>query len=470
MRILPEEIKHTLQAEPKSRLCNGLITGVCIDSRRVQPGDLFIALRGENFDGHDFVARAIDAGACTIVIDRDIPLPETVQTRKVNVFKVADSRTALGQIAKFYRQQLGSSVRIIAITGTAGKTTVREMVYHVLSKYHKGCRSEKNYNNDIGVPLTLLSIKSDDEFAVVEMGSNAPGEIAALSRMAEPDIAVITHVGPGHLQGLLSVDGVSVEKVSIVSGLRPRGIIICGSSHKDTLERVQSLGRATITFGLEANCDVYATNIERVGNTLIRFQTNDRYLVEIPLSGVYNVRNALAALAVVRRIGISTADFAEAIRDFKPVQGRMTERQVGSITIIDDTYNANPVSMAAALAELSSRNNAKRRVLVCGDMEELGTESRKYHEQLGRDIVAAGNIDFLMTVGPKSRWTAKAALDAGMGWHSIKRNVSSERLARIIKSMIFDGDVILVKGSRVMEMEKVIVSLNHWRSKNRNKN
>jgi len=368
---------------------------------------------------------------------------------------------ALGSLAQYYRRSLGSSVDVIGVTGSNGKTTVREMIYHTLSYKRRGYSSPKNYNNQIGVPITLFGIDSDHDFAVVEMGSNAPGEIAGLSRIAEPDVAVITHVGASHLEGLKDIDGVSAEKVSIVTGLRQRGVVVCGTEHGPTLEKIRTLDKGVITFGLDESCDVYATDVKRIQGG-IRFLTNDHCDILLPLLGLHNVRNALAALAVVRRLGMTTAEFARAIAEFRPVDRRMVPQEVNGITIIDDSYNANPVSMKAALEELTSRADAQRRVLVCGDMNELGDHSDKYHRELGR-MVAASNIDLLFAVGESAALTARAALEAGMGWSNVQRIVGSKRLARLIKSMIHNGDVILVKGSRAMEMEKVVASLARWK-------
>ncbi|MCK4629766.1 MAG: UDP-N-acetylmuramoyl-tripeptide--D-alanyl-D-alanine ligase, partial [Sedimentisphaerales bacterium] len=381
----------------------------------------------------------------------------------VVIMQVEDTVRALGALARFYRRNLCGSVNVVAVTGTNGKTTVREMIYHVLSRFKKGHRSPRNYNNHIGVPLTIFGIEAEHDFAVVEIGTNAPGEVAALSRIAEPDIAVITRVGPSHLEGLKDVEGVSVEKVSIVAGLKEHGVLVCGVNHPPTLERVKALGKHLIKFGLDTKCDVYAEKIERDKNG-VRFVTNDRCEIRLGMLGVHNVNNALAALAVVRRLGITSEQFSQSLKDFKPAKGRMECKEVNGITIIDDSYNANPVSMTAALEELVNFPQAKRRVFVAGDMYELGEESDEFHRELGRKIARKG-VELLLTVGPRGAQVAEAALEAGMGRGSIMRCKNSKRMARLIKSMLFNGDVVLVKGSRAMEMEKVIVSLDRWKGR-----
>jgi UDP-N-acetylmuramoyl-tripeptide--D-alanyl-D-alanine ligase len=459
--LLVEEIKNALRAELKTALCKAMVGAVATDSRLVKAGDLFVALRGEKFDGHNFIAGAIENGAVAVLVDRNIPLPEAVNEKQVCVMKVDDSVEALGRLARFYRRNLLRSVRIIGVTGSNGKTTTRQMIYHVLSKHKKGYQSPKNFNNAIGVPLTIFGIDPDHEFAVVEIGTNHPGEVAALSRIIEPDIAVITHVGPTHLEGLRDVEGVSVEKVSIVAGLKEHGVIICGTDHEPTLEKVRALGHHLITFGLDEQADVSGRKVKQEWGKL-SFETSDQCEVKLPIGGLHNVKNALAALAVTRRMGIANRDFAAAMADFEAVPGRMNYHHIKGITIIDDSYNANPVSMEAALAELDSHTGAGRRIFVCGDMCELGEASAEYHRKLGRSVKQS-RVDILMTVGERGAITAQAALEAGMGRSSVQRSVSSKRLARLIKSMIRDEDVILVKGSHAMQMELVVQSLQRYR-------
>ena len=459
--LLLDEVKHAVRAELKTPLGKGLVKRVCTDSRQIEPQDLFIALHGDRYDGHDYIDTAIAAGARAVMIDRNMPVPDNAEASNTCVMKVNDTTEALGLLARFYRRSLRHSAQIIAVTGSNGKTTTREMIYHILSKFKKGCRSPHNYNNQIGVPLTLLGIDQDHDFAVVEIGANSPGEVAQLSRICEPNIAVITHIGPTHLEGFKDLDGVSTEKISIVVGLQEHGVVVCGIDHPPTLERLKTLGRHVITFGLDKHADVSGGNVRRTHGQ-VRFETNDRADVLLPIAGIHNVKNALAALAVVRRLGITSAEFARAMRDFQGAKRRMAVHPVNGITIIDDCYNASPSSMAAALAELNSITDAPRRIFVVGDMGELGDLSEHYHRQLGADIANA-NVDLLLAVGSQAAWTAEAALQAGMGRSSIQRAISSKRLARLIKSMIRDEDTILVKGSRAMKMELVVEALQRFR-------
>lgn len=459
--LLLQEIKQALRGEYKTSARKKLITGVTTDSRTVAPGDLFVALHGEHFDGHEFIDQAVAGGAVAVVADRNIPISPMITEHEVCLIKVDDTLIALGDLARFYRRSLGRSLTVIAVTGSNGKTTTREMIYHTLGKNRKGHRSPGSFNNSVGVPLTLLGVERGHDFVVVEIGSNAPGEVAALSRIAQPDIAVITSVGQSHLAGLKDTDGVSVEKVAITAGLDDHGVIICGTDHQPTLDRIKALGRRMISFGFDPAADVGATKVRRLNGHML-FETNDHIEIDLPMGGRHNVSNALAALAAVRRLGITNHDFARAMQDFTPVAQRMIYKEVNGITVIDDTYNANPSSMAVALDELLTHPHAPRRVMIVGDMGELGPESDRLHQQLGRDIAAA-NIDLFLAVGPQAALAATAALEAGMGWGSVTRSVSSKRLARLVKSMIHQGDVIMVKGSRMMEMEKVVESLLRFR-------
>ncbi len=463
--LLLEEVKYALNTQLLTPLGRGVIKGVSTDTRTIKEGELFVAVSGPRFDGHLFLDQAVDKKAAALIIDKKIPLSEKVRHSGLTVFQVPDSIEALGSLASFYRKKMIGSVHIVAVTGTNGKTTTREMIYHVLSQFKKGYRSPANYNNAIGVPLTLFGIDTNHDFAVVELGTNAPGEIQPLAVMTSPDIAVITHVGASHLQGLLTVDGVSREKTAIVAGLRSGGLLICSNNHPPTLERLRTFNFPLITYGVDGNSDIFASHIRRDGDGC-SFETNDHCRVRLPVPGVHNVRNALAALLVVRRFGISTQQFAEAIADFRPVAGRMVTHQLDGLTLIDDSYNANPESVHAALSELSGRTEARRRVLVLGDMGEMGKDALDYHRQLGRQI-GRSNIDILLTVGPNAAETARVAMESGMGQSRVQRAITSKRLARLVKPLLLNGDLVLVKGSRSMEMEKVVESILRWQGKKR---
>ncbi len=462
--LLLNEIKNILHAEMKTPITKGLVTGVSIDSRTIQPEELFVAIRGDQFDGHEYIEDVIASGVKAVIIDRSIPIPQSFAENDVCVMKVECSRKALGQLARHYRRSLGHGVMVIAVTGSNGKTTTREMIYHILSQHKKGHRSPKNFNNDIGVPLSIFGIEPDHDFVVLEIASNQPGEIAELSRIAEPDVSVITSIAPSHLDGFKNVDGVMSEKISIVSGMPDRGVVICSQDDPVLLERLKPQDRHLITFGFDVQADISVLEYDR-SDSGMTFVTNDHCRVNLPVLGKHNVSNALAALATVRRMGLTSHDFANAMTNFQGVSQRMAVKQANGISVIDDSYNANPSSMAAALKELAYLKDVKRRVLIIGDMEDLGANAEEYHRQLGIEI-ANSNVDLLLAVGPKAAIAANTAIEHGMGLGSVQRSINSKRLARLVKSLLLDDDVVLVKGSRSMEMEKVVESLMRYRRKN----
>jgi len=457
--LMISEIKQLLRAILVNIPPKGVITGVSIDSRTCAEGDLFIAIPGENFDGHDYVDQAVAAKCAAIVVEK---APENASALDACVMVVENTIEALGKIAKYYRRTLGCAVSVIGVTGSCGKTTTRSMIYHVLSQFKQGCQSPKNYNNNIGVPLTLLSVGRDDDFVVVEMGSNHPGEIAALSHIVEPDLAVITSVGPSHLEGLGSVSGVIDEKAAITAGMSPSGQVFCFNDKGLLIEKMRGLVQPVVSFSLEDCSDIFAKEIKRTVKG-VRYVTNDNVKVKLHVDGRHNIANSLAALCVARRLGISSEAFAGAMATYSPPAGRMQRIKLDEIMLIDDTYNANPASVRAAVDTLSSMKQASRRILVLGDMNELGEASHNYHKLLGRYIASLGNIDMLFTVGAKAATIANEAINSGMRIGTVQRCVSSQRLARLIKTHIHNDDIVLVKGSRALEMEKVIVSLKRFK-------
>ena len=452
--ILTDEIKIAINAVMKTKMSKALIHDVSIDSREPQTDKIFFAIRGERFDGHSFINKVIHDGASAIVVDRDIAITPLMKDKEIVVYKVNDSIEALGKLAKYYRSKMIGAVQVIAVTGSNGKTTVREMIHHTLCSKYKSSQSPRNFNNAIGVPLSILSVEHEQDFAVIELGTNAPGEIHYLSLIAQPDIAVITSVGPSHLEGLKSIDGVCAEKSSIVSGLKKGGTVICCSSAPDAITRLQHSSFKIVTFGLNRDSDVHAVNIQTGSDGNVSFDTNDRCRITLPIPGKHNVSNALAALAVCRKMDITTELFAKTIKSFNAVGGRLNIQKYGDMTVIDDSYNANPSSMAAAL-DVMDDLSAKRRIFCCGDMGELGTQSEEHHRKLG-DAIAMSKTDILITAGELSRETANAAVSSGLSSNDVfsfdDSNLAAEKMIEIAAA----GDIVLVKGSRMMKMENIV--------------
>lgn len=455
--LMSAEIRAAINSTLKNPLENNLAHGIATDSRGDLTDKIFFAIVGKNLDGHDYIEKAVANGAVELVVQRDITISPSIYERKVNVHKVPDTVEALGKLAKYYRTNHVSQVQTIAVTGSNGKTTTREMIYHVLSKKYIGTQSQKNFNNAIGAPLSILEIENNHDFAVIELGTNAPGEINYLSMITQPDISVITSIGPSHLEGLKSVSGVCIEKTAIAHGMKPGGVVICNGANPEALAILERGGHKTITFGLTENCQLWAAKIRPDGQGGISFETNDRVLVQLAVPGRHNVSNALAALAVCRRMDITTADFAELIKDFNAVSGRLNIKHINGFTLIDDSYNANPASMAAALEVLNDQPG-NRRIFCCGDMGELGDNTIELHRELGRNI-AQSKTDYLITAGPLTQYSAQAAIEAGFNAEKTITATDSKQAAERLLEIIESGDTILAKGSRSAKMEQIVEAI-----------
>ena len=452
--LMTDELKSALNAVMKTELRPGILRGVEIDSRCNLSDKIFFAIKGKNHDGHSYVSQAVANGVRNVVIDHDIEIGQEMRDSNVNIYKVDDTVSALGRLAKYYRSEMISSVHIIAVTGSNGKTTTREMIHHVLAKKLNGCQSKKNFNNAIGCPLSILNIESKYDFAAIELGTSMPGEIHYLSSIVQPDIAVITSIGPSHLEGLNNLDGVCAEKASIVSGLKPGGTVICNGVCSDAIVRLEQDCRKVITFGFGDQYNISASDYKPDGIGGLSFVTNDRCSIRLPIPGRHNVTNALAALAVCRRLDISTEEFAKAISDFNAVGGRLNILLINGVTVIDDSYNANPASMTAALAVLDDQPG-KRKIFCCGDMGELGELSVELHKKLGEEV-ALSSADFLITAGEFSKHTAKAAVEYGLSERNVISTDTSEEAADKLAEILQQGDVVLAKGSRSAKMEKIV--------------
>jgi len=426
------------------------VKGISTDSRTMRAGELFFAIKGEKFDGHDFVSSAFEKGAVGAVVEREPEL--TDESYRGRLLYVDDVIRAMGGLASYYRDELACTV--IAITGSNGKTTTKEMIYHILSKRYKGKRSQKSFNNQIGVPLTLLDVEVNDEFLVSELGSNHPGEIDYLGNIVRPDIAVITQIGESHLEGFGSIDRVASEKASIVRHVRAGGAIVAnGDNH--ILMRLISHPEATVfSFGTSEDNDMRVGQIvQRKGG--IKFTVNGRFKFFVPVIGRHNAINCLAAIVVARRMGFEMDQINEALSDFRLPAMRLEVIDADGVTIINDAYNANPVSMSAAIDVLVNYPCRGRRIFCCGDMLELGSQSESFHRQLGARI-GCSEIDVLIVVGGFAKQVGKEAISAGLKRENVFVSEKTEQVSEVLKSLICQGDVILIKGSRAMKMEKII--------------
>ncbi|MHC4770663.1 MAG: UDP-N-acetylmuramoyl-tripeptide--D-alanyl-D-alanine ligase [Planctomycetota bacterium] len=428
--------------------------GVGIDSRTIKSGQAFFAIAGENFDGHDYAASAIEKGASCIVVEREIDMPHQTKT---SLIKVDDCVKALAQFAFWYRQQL--TAKVIAITGSVGKTTTRQMLHQVLSGSFKCRQARGSFNNHIGLPLTILSAEPEDEILLVELGSNNLGEIEQLTAIANPDVTVITAVAPSHLAGFGSLDNIIKEKASITCGLRQGGTLYVNGDQPDLLDYVKKhFGVSIITFGETDGCDVRGIDLETTGSqgSLVI----DGQLVSVPLAGKANLSNVLTTWSVCRDLGVSLPDFSEAIQLLKSGFMRLEIENIGLLTVINDCYNANPVSMANALSCLRSMasNTGKREVFIAGSMAELGAQSDSLHMQLGQKAVSEG-VGVLLAAGPFSNQITQGAADSGQDACLMCAFEKTEQLCDNLHKWVQPDDIILVKGSRSANLEQAVQRL-----------
>jgi UDP-N-acetylmuramoyl-tripeptide--D-alanyl-D-alanine ligase len=435
----------------------GVCTGVSTDSRTVGAGDCFFALAGQTFDGHDHVEQAFAKGAVCAVVSREVlgltePHPP--------VLRVADTTKALGDLARYYRKCL--PFKVVAITGSVGKTTTRQIVHHVLSRRFVVHQAQKSFNNAIGLPLTILGARPEDQIIIAELGSNHPGEIGYLTRIALPDIAIVTNTHPAHLEGFGDLSGVIREKVSIAEGLSPDGVFIVNGDIERLVAVVRSSGRAFRTFGRSAGVDYRAERVVHEG--LASTFTVRGCRIRLSLPGPGNVDNALAAWAVCESLGLTIDEFAEALASLPQVAMRAETVQIGSLTVLNDCYNANPASMANALAMLRNLRGDKQRrlVFVCGHMGELGAQSESLHADLGKAVAQAG-VDVLLTVGEPAKTVSEAAEAlAGSGLQAA-HFADTTALCNNLQNWLRPDDIILVKGSRAARLETVVAKLRETR-------
>ena len=425
------------------------ITSVSTDSRSITAGELFIALKGPNFDGAAFVSDVKAKGAVAVVLEQ--PVAEDI-TQLI----VPDTRLALGQLAAAVKQRL--AVKTIAVTGSAGKTTVKEMMAAILGRLGTVLSTQGNFNNDIGVPLTMLRLTAQHQYAVLELGANHQGEIAYTTSLAKPDVAIITNVAPSHLEGFGDVYGVARAKGEIFNGLPAQGVAIvpADSEYRDYWLRRLDNNQVLQFSATSPAADYHAENIVLDHQGCAGFELvcpAGRQTVQLTIPGKHNVANALAAAAACIAVGASLADVAQGLGQMQAVKGRTNVKLLSpQLRLIDDTYNANVESVKAAIDLLASYSGF--RVLVLGDMAELGADARLYHEEIGLYAKKAG-INLLFTLGVLSQ--SASDLFNGQGAHFSSRQALLQRLMPIVSEQ--QAVTLLVKGSRSAKMELVVQDL-----------
>ena len=466
--LLPWTAENLIEATRGELLCGDLrqlFTGVSIDSRRISAGDVFVAITGEIHDGHAFIENIVDQGVRGLVVSRRKAgqLPITAwKTAHVTCIAVEDTTRALGDMAAFNRQR--SQAFVVAITGSNGKTTTRRMTTAILERQYDILTAAGNFNNEIGLPLTLLGLSADHQWAILELGTNHPGEIARLSDICSPDIGVLINIGPAHLEGLGSIEGVMKEKGDLIKRLGSGGKAILNADDPRVIQ-LASTTEAEVTFyGLSREAAIRAEDIKETGDT-ISFKlifAGESISINLKSPGRFMVSNALAAAAVGYQLGLSIETVKTGLEAFDPVSGRMNiKRLAGDINLIDDTYNANPDSMKAAIATLNQMRTGARGAVVMGDMLELGAQAQSLHRKVGA-AAARSSIGRLYAYGEFAAEVRAGARDEGMQPTDTFEGTHDE-IVEDLKVWLQPGDWLLVKGSRGMTMEKVVRKLEEWR-------
>jgi UDP-N-acetylmuramoyl-tripeptide--D-alanyl-D-alanine ligase len=432
--------------------------GISTDSRTVKPGEIFLALKGDTFDGHDFISEVINKGALGVVVQSGRLVSQS--KKDFIVIEVQDTLDALGECAAHYRQLYG--IPLVAVTGSNGKTTTKEMIAAILSTKRRVLKNQGNFNNLIGLPLSLLKLSSAHDVGVFELGMNRRGEIARLVEIVHPTVGVVTNVGPVHLEYLKTIDEVAEAKGELFQKLSSEATAIINQDDPWIENLSSRFSGKKITIGMKNPGDVTARNIVPVGADGMRFNLviREKTLpVFLPMIGAHNVMNALAAAGAVTALGEDPAMIPEGLKNFRNLNLRQQLITLPEgITIINDTYNANPVSMKKALETFSLLQGSSRGIIILGDMLELGPHAAALHRELGHEVAKMG-VSLLLIMGKFSSEVREGALSGGLPSPSIYIGKNHQHLIDFLRGVLKQGDLVLVKGSRGMAMEKVVEGL-----------
>lgn len=441
------------------------ITGAVIDSRLVKPGNLFIPIKGAKVDGHDFIPAVFEKGALAVLSEHELDNPAGAY------ILVASAEDAMKKLAAYYRRSL--DIKVVGITGSVGKTSTKEMIASVLAQKYSVLKTEGNLNNEIGLPLTIFKIREEHEVAVLEMGISEFGEMHRLAQMAQPDVCVITNIGLCHLENLITRDGILKAKTESFEHLAPEGIAVLNGDDDKLCDKRMVNGRPAVFYGIgrEAKTletengrkqlaakEVYATDVAADGLTgtkAVIHIGDESFAVHIPIAGEHNVYNALAAAAVARQLGLSAEEMKRGIEAVQTIGGRSNLIEKNGITVIDDCYNANPVSMQASIDVLSGASG--RRIAVLGDMGELGADERELHAMVGRHF-AGKEIDAVFVTGTLAAEIAKGVREVSPATEVCEAKTKEELISRLQQYQRC-GDTILVKASHFMGFAEIVKAL-----------
>lgn len=422
---------------------------VVIDSREVQPRSVFFAIKGDRLDGHQFVPQSLQAGQGVVVSE----VPKNLPPGK-GVVRVADTTVALQQLARSIRER--GDFLLIGITGSAGKTTTKEMIATLVGTERRTFKSWGNFNNLIGCPLCIDNTPDDAEVVVSEMGMNHKGEIALLAGLTHPDIGVYTNIGPVHIEFFGTIEKIAEAKRELLENLKPGGTVVLNADNKYVMDISRGFQGPSITYGIDAPADVRAENVRERGllGTSFRVQGHD---LELPLPGRHNLENLLAAIATARAAGISWEGIERGISQLKPAYHRGVIVHWNDAILYDDTYNSNPYALSSALKLMEQADVRGRRIAVIGDMLELGEQEHQFHRQSGAEIPRS--IDVVVGVGPRSKSLLEGAKESGFAPTSLHHFDDAEGATGFLRTFIRPGDLVLIKASRGIGLDRIVTSL-----------
>ncbi len=425
------------------------VTGFSTDTRTLQTGQAYVALDGPHFRGAEYAPLAVVSGAPVVVV------PEGswgIEADGAAVVAVADARAALRALGAAARE--AHTGPVVGITGSCGKTSTKDTLAALLGDSIRAVSSPKSYNNDIGVPLTLLMAEPETEALVLEIGSNHPGEIAALCEVARPTCGVVTNIFRAHLEGFGSLDGVAEEKGALVEAVDPGGFVVLNADCPRTVALAERAAAEVVWVGLDEDADVFATDLHSspAGTT---FRLDGSQEVTLPLQGTHSVVNLLMALAVAERLGVERGDALDRVRELEPSQGRLESKRFGALQVVDDTYNSNPASAEAAVRVLAGMAGPGAKVLVLGDMLELGEQAEDLHARVGR-AAGAARIDRVIAVGSFADDVVAGAVEAGMAAEDCTAYGTVAELGDELPGLLQSGDSVLLKGSRGIGLERMV--------------
>jgi UDP-N-acetylmuramoyl-tripeptide--D-alanyl-D-alanine ligase len=454
MKLRADEIASAVHAPRLDAGSSIVPSGYSIDSRTIAAGECFIAIQGPNFDGHDFIGAALQRGAALVIARADAKSP--IESGWP-VIRVDDTLSALQRLANFTRRKWGKMV--IGITGSTGKTTTKEMTSLLLQAHFRIFKSAGNFNNDFGLPLSILKLAEEHEVAVLELGMSHAGEIQRLSQIAEPNIGVVTNVRPVHLENFRSMQGIALAKRELIESLPLNGVAVLNNDDR----WVRKFGRVyrgkVLTFGVEAAAAYRASEIRSLGLDGQEFRVDHKaqgHRLRLPLIGEHNVHNALPAIAVAHHLGIGFSTIRQSLTALRPSPGRgELLRFHDGFAVLNDSYNSNPAAMEAVIAFIKTLTGFKRKILVAGEMLELGPDAEQYHRSCGK-LAAAAKIDRIVGVRGMAEFITRAAVEQGRLPAEAPFFADSAAAGEWLTREVSDGDFVVVKGSRGVRTEKVI--------------